>query len=253
MTDWLPLESAVDPAVAGGKAARLGQCLAAGLPVPPGGVVTIAAHRRLLTGETDAAELEAVVGSRLAGYCPGDLFAVRSSAEVEDSAKASFAGQFLSILNVTRDQVPAAVRAVQDSAPNPSAARYARRLGVPAPDALAVIVQVQVPARLAGVCFTVDPVTGVDDILIEYATGLGDKVVGGLAAPAGMHRLHRTGTGAVLLLGDGDFHDEARRVAEMAVALEKRFSAPQDVEWAYADDNLWLLQVRPITTKKGRR
>lgn len=252
MTDWLPLERAADPAVAGGKAARLSQCIAAGLPVPPGGVVTVAAHRRLLAGETSAAALEAVVRSQLVGYRPDDLFAVRSSAEVEDSAKASFAGQFLSMLSVTRDQVPAAVWAVQESAANPSAARYARRLGVSAPDALAVIVQVQVPARLAGVCFTVDPVTGADDILIEYATGLGDEVVGGLAAPAGMHRLHRAATGAILPPRDGDFRDEARRVAEMAVALEKRFNAPQDVEWAYADDNLWLLQARPITAKKGR-
>ena len=248
MTVWVPLESADDPAVVGGKAASLRRCIAARLSVPAGGVVTIAAHRRRLDGELSEAALAAAIRSRLARFPPGEVFAVRSSAEVEDSARASFAGQFQSLLNVSRDDVPGSVRAVQDSAANPSARRYAARLGVPAPDALAVIVQLQVLARVAGVCFTVDPVTGRDDVLVEYALGIGDAVVGGQAIPAGSHRFRRSADGTLVPGADGEYLAEAQRVAEIAIALESRFGSPQDVEWAYDTEQLWLLQARPITT-----
>lgn len=249
---WVPLGSSDDPAVVGGKAASLGRCLAAGLRVPPGGVVTVTAHRRLLAGLLDPGELSAVLRARLAAWPPEQLFAVRSSAEVEDSARASFAGQFRSLLHVPRDEVPAAVRVVQDSVANPSAIRYARRLGVPVPDTLGVITQCQVNARLAGVCFTSDPVTGADDVLVEYAVGIGDAVVGGLALPAGGFRFFR---GAVGLAPEqaGEHLDDARRVADLAVRLESMFGCHQDVEWAYEADELWLLQARPITTSNEMR
>src|SRR5690348_2521327 len=110
-TLWVTLAHADDPAVVGGKAAQLGRLRRAGLPVPDGGVVTVAAQRRLRDGTLRLDALAATVHSRLSGYSADEIFAVRSSAEVEDSARASFAGQFRSLLGVRRDDVPAAVAA----------------------------------------------------------------------------------------------------------------------------------------------
>lgn len=249
----MPLESASDTPQVGGKAANLGRCIRAGWPVPAGGVVTTDAHRRILAGELDLATLGAEVAAGLAAYQPDQLFAVRSSAEVEDSATASFAGQFQSVLNVMPGDVPAAITAVQRSVKNPAAIRYARRVGTREPDVLAVIVQFQVNARLAGVCFTRDPVTGTDDVLVEYTTGIGEAVVGGLALATDSCRFRREPGGELATADAGEYVADAARVAEMAIALESMFAGPQDVEWAYDAQTLWLLQARPITIAGGTR
>jgi len=250
---WIPLASAADPAQVGGKAANLRRCILAGWPVPPGGVVTIDAHLRILAGEIDLTALGVAVARQLASFQPDQVFAVRSSAEVEDSASASFAGQFKSVLNVRQDDLPTAIMDVQGSVRNPAALRYARRLRVQAPNALAVIVQCQVNARLAGVCFTRDPVTGADDVLVEYTAGIGEAVVGGLALAADSCRFQRAPGGAVVTADTGPHIGDATQVAEMAIALEATFGGPQDVEWAYDAHRLWLLQTRPITAAGGTR
>ena len=227
----------------GGKAGNLFRLLRLGFPVPDGWVVTLDAGRRWRAGTLSDEALDVAVRAVLSA---DGVFAVRSSADTEDSARASYAGQFRTELHVSRDDVPQAVRQVLLSMDNPAALAYARRLGVAAPTAMAVLVQEQLAPVLSGVCFTVHPVTHEPAMVLDYAHGLGDAVAGG-GAPDGTHVLPRQPDGSVApehWLGvDARLAD----VVALAAAVEAASGGPQDVEWAIDDRGLWLLQARPVT------
>ncbi|SPE52917.1 putative Pyruvate phosphate dikinase PEP/pyruvate-binding [Verrucomicrobia bacterium] len=218
----MPLRAArlKDLARVGGKAAHLGELIAAGLPVPSGFVVTTDAYERFMkydprirdwlerceqSGRGDPAALrtaaqelsqllsaipvpgdvaEAIVAAMAPE--PGGARAVRSSATAEDLPEASFAGQHDSFLNVRGcDEVVAAVKRCWLSLFSERAISYRLRKGVaPGRAQMAVIVQELVDADAAGVMFTTNPAGGASDsIFIEAAFGLGEAVVQGKVAP----------------------------------------------------------------------
>ena len=153
------LGSNIDAQVYGGKASRLSESLCAGLPVPPGfaihpdGVARIA-QSNLLPNERAALE------HSLAQLKDGAV-AVRSSAIGEDGASASFAGQHATFLNVRGlDEVLLAIARVWASGQTEAARRYRARMSIAGEPRVAVIVQALVPAEIAGVLFTVDPISG---------------------------------------------------------------------------------------------
>jgi pyruvate,water dikinase len=194
-----------------------------GLPVPP--FVAVAVGE-----DVDEAQLATL----------GEPLAVRSSAVGEDAPDRSAAGQYATVLGVTRDTLPAAVAHVRSSTDR------ARTYG--ASGEVAVVVQRQVPATRAGVAFSRDPVSGTDEVLIECALGRGDAVVSGEVTPdryrvAG-DRVRARATGAARTLRD----DEAREVAELVRRAEAGFEKPVDVEFCFEGRKLWLVQCRPITT-----
>lgn len=244
--------SAAESAEAGGKAASLARLVRLGVAVPDGWVLTLRADRLRRCGQLPDGALDSLIRDRLLAWHPAaERFAIRSSADTEDSAQASYAGQFRTELNVLRDDVPGAVRRVAASAGNPSARSYARRLGVRAPEAMAVLVQEQVNARLSGVCFTVHPVTGAPALVLEYASGLGGAVVSGgeLAGSYVLPRLPGRGFTERQFAAAGPVAARwLREMALLAVQLEAMLCRPQDVEWAVDGRRLWVLQVRPITT-----
>jgi pyruvate,water dikinase len=230
------------PEQIGGKAAALAGLLAAGFPVPPGFVVTGDAFT-LADPVVDAAIASAVAD------LGGDSFAVRSSAAAEDLAEASYAGLYETFLDIPADQVPAAVRRCKAAAAAPRVAAYqtSRAAGHAAGPGMAVLVQPMVAADAAGVAFTADPVTGDrDHVVITAVRGLGERLVDGRAvgdewtAHAGAVRSTRLTEHAI---------DAARAaaVAELAGRVQVHAGVPQDIEWAYADGWLWLLQARPMT------
>ncbi|MHA6779686.1 PEP/pyruvate-binding domain-containing protein [Pseudonocardia saturnea] len=221
-----------DVAESGGKGANLGELTRAGIPVPPGFVVTTAAYDEFVAAhdlaatvagiaarpaDDDTAAFEAAAaeirGLFAAGAVPdgiagavdaayrdlGGAVAVRSSATAEDLADASFAGQQDTFLNVRgADAVRAAVLACWASLWTARAMAYRRRRGI-APDAvsLAVVVQRMVEAESSGVMFTANPANGRrDQIAISTAWGLGESVVGGTVSTDD-HVVDRA-TGAVL-------------------------------------------------------
>jgi phosphoenolpyruvate synthase/pyruvate phosphate dikinase len=299
----VPLQAigADDVALAGSKGARLGELLRAGFPVPPGFVVTPVAYDRFVAcnhldevivrasreqasrGATirDAFEkalFPAEVKRRiLAAYRqlgPGPV-AVRSSAPAEDLAQTAFAGQYETCLNVVGQRaVLAAVRRCWASLWNDRAIAYCARQGMDQAAAkLAVVVQRMVEAEVAGVMFTVNPVTGAgDEIVIEANPGLGQAVASGLVTPdrivldrrSGQVKEQRLGRREVIILarpGGGIERVDGlatantpvlpaatiRYLARLGLAIERHFGCPQDVEWAWADGTLFILQARPIT------
>ena len=222
----------------------------------------------------------------LAGANPTPV-AVRSSGVNEDLGGASFAGQYDTYLWIRgEDEVIAHVRRCWAGLFNPEVLTY-RPAGVP--DAVAtaglpgmcVGVQVMVPARSAGVMFTLDPVSGDrSKIVIESCWGLGEGVVKGEVTPD-RHRVNKISfeildrhvseqleeyrfddraggvgrfpitddRGAECSLGEA----EVVALAELGKRIERHRGAPQDLEWAIAGDgSLHLLQARPETVWAAR-
>lgn len=224
---------------AGGKARGLARLLAAGLAVPPGIVAVL----------DPADPLPRALAERCASL--GGPWAVRSSADQEDGAELSFAGQFESVLGV-RDQEGLRDALARCLGATSAAAAYRAGTGVAAQGGIALIVQRMVAARCAGVLFTVDPVTGAADrLVIEAVSGTGERLTAGLAH-AERYVLSREGevldvpAAQGRLLGEGDLAaiwDGARRATAA-------FGGALDLEWALAHDGglLWL-QARPVTAQ----
>lgn len=271
----------------GGKALRLGRLAAVGLTVPPGFVVPASAYREasgrqaLPDGWADAL----IAAARGLG---GPL-AVRSSGVEEDGAQRSWAGQYETVLGVSAEGVPDAVRRVWASARGPAALAYG---GAPG-GAVAVLVQRMVEPAVAGVMFTVDPASATGrEMVVEAVWGLGDALLAGEVAPH-WYRVRRPGRlprgvwrldararldvvqeglpalaerrvlrgGAVVkevlpeaLAGEPTLSPRALlRLCRLGLRVERLFGAPQDVEWAIdARGAVHLLQARPITTPRPR-
>ncbi|HWM51384.1 MAG TPA: PEP/pyruvate-binding domain-containing protein, partial [Thermoplasmata archaeon] len=179
----------------------------------------------------------------------GAALAVRSSATGEDLPGASFAGQFETVLGVReRSELEAAILECWKSAFANRVKAYAERRGSTDETRMAVLIQRLVPARAAGVAFTANPVTGNrDEVVINAVRGLGDKLVSGETTPdewvfRNDTAIRRSSPQDALTASD------AESVARLAKRVEAFFGVPQDIEWAIGDQELFLLQARPITT-----
>jgi len=260
-----------DAGTVGGKGLSLGKMAVAGLPVPPGFVITTEAYRRLtqIGIRADSAfkrELEAAY-SRLGG----GLVAVRSSATAEDAADTSFAGQQETILGVVGlEPVIGAVERCWRSLFTERAVAYRAKQGIDrAAIAMAVVVQQLVPAESAGVLFTRDPLDASGStMLAEASWGLGEAVVSGRVTPdrfklerdTGAVSEKHLGRKTIRITAAGEEHVSAElqqqfclsdnalsQLAELGRSVERFYGDPRDIEWAFADGKFFLLQARPIT------
>jgi phosphohistidine swiveling domain-containing protein len=247
--DELPTER---QASAGGKGGTLARLYQAGYPVPDGLVILPAAFAGdELPPDALSAEAWAQLQAhlvRLRGDDPHAAFAVRSSALSEDSARASFAGEFETVLDVRDDEaVREGIGTVRRSRHAERVRAYARARGVETDLEMAVVVQRLVRADLSGVLFTADPVTGSRDQMSgNYVHGLGEALVSGQATPYEFKLSRPRGR----YEGPPELKRFARRLYRLAKCLERDLGSPQD-EWAITGKNLFLLQSRPITTLLG--
>jgi pyruvate,water dikinase len=252
----------------GGKAAGLARSLTAGLPVPPGFALSTEHVEAVCRGDAPTLAQVRVAFAALGGPC-----AVRSSAVGEDSKDASFAGQHVTVLNVRdADRLVDAVLTVRASAHEASARDYRRSLGIDDSPLIAVVVQRMVEPDCAGVMFTRNPVTGADERVVEAAWGLGEAVVAGLVIPDNVAfdrdgRVLRRAIGQKDLALRGSAGGGTREepvapelieapclsdamigeLAALAARAEVLFGPGLDLEWAFAEGILYLLQCRPIT------
>ncbi|WP_336136145.1 phosphoenolpyruvate synthase [Natronomonas amylolytica] len=216
---WLDEIGSDDLGAVGGKGASLGEMTAAGLPVPPGFVVTAQTYRTFIeeTGideelfeavdvdsedsaalaEAEATAKELILETEMpepvredivASYDDlddGEAFvAVRSSATAEDLPDASFAGQQETFLNITREDLVDRVKRCWASLFTQRAIYYRNEQGFEHDVVdIAVVVQKMVDAEKSGVMFTSHPSTGEPKIIIEAAWGLGEAVVSGSVSP----------------------------------------------------------------------
>ena len=183
--------------------------------------------------------------------CPDDaLLAVRSSAAGEDSVSHSFAGLLDSVLNVATPDVEEAVATVWRSAFSERVLEYRRSRDMDSSDAAApaVLIQRMVKAEVAGVAFSADPVTGERVVVIAAVPGLGESLVSGERDGDTYRVAGEVVTAVATPEGDVLTPTQALAVARLARACEAHFGSPQDTEWAFENDRLYLLQSRPITT-----
>jgi len=233
----------LDPNVVGGKGAGLARLVALGLPVPPALVVPVEDGGEILDPDGLLAALP-------------EPFAVRSSAVGEDAADRSAAGQYESLIGVTRDRLAEGVRTVHGSASSDRVRAY-RGDGA---TAMAVVIQREVPSHRAGVAFSRDPLTGRDVVVIECVFGHGEGLVSGRIAPdrfvvddEGGVRARLAGRAA----GDDGAarlrtlrtlrDDEAVALAALVRRAEDGFGHPVDVEFCLEGSTPWLVQCRAIT------
>ena len=295
----------------GGKGASLARLASAGYPVPGGFHVTTEAYRQFvsandlgafilaaldkvdvaapatlekasqtirqsfLQGQITAEIANEIVQSYAALPGANPPVAVRSSATAEDLPEASFAGQQETYLNVSGAE--AALEATKKCWASLWTARaigYRLRQGIRAEGvALAVVVQLLVPAEAAGILFTANPMNGQgDQVVISASWGLGEAVVGGLVMPDTL--IIDKATGGVLERQTADkqvmtvrvegstqeqpvpdglrrvsvLNDEtAAELTRLAVQIEDLYGMPMDIEWALTDGEFSILQARPIT------
>jgi pyruvate,water dikinase len=268
MNAVVPLAQARDDAQFGAKAVGLGAAARAGLPLPPGIALAGSIVEAVATGEERAIE-QVVESVRPLG---GPL-AVRSSAIDEDGADASFAGQHLTLLNVpSSDKVSSALREIWWSANSDSAITYRQRVGLFKRPSVGIVVQALLDADVAGVMFTRNPITGEDERLVEASWGLGEAVVAGTVIPDHFRIAH---TGEVLertagvkklairTLPEGGTvetevspelverlcldDDQLAQLNDLADRCEDVYGPARDIEWAFADGELYLLQCRAVT------
>jgi phosphoenolpyruvate synthase/pyruvate phosphate dikinase len=249
----------------GGKARGLAALLASGLPVPPAVVLTTDAHARFREqGSLEESDRRALLASL---EQLGEPLAVRSSATDEDTGERSAAGQYESVMGVRGPEaVVAAVEHCWREAERGRALAY--RDGAPA--SVALVVQREVVADRAGIAFSLDPVTGVDDaVLIEAVFGHGEGAVGGAVTPD-RYRVERDSETVTVRVADkqvaadgsGELSplprerrtarvlrdDEARAVARLVATAEHGLGRALDVEFCFARKQLWAVQCRPIST-----
>ncbi len=247
---WLDDVGADDVGTVGGKGASLGELTDAGLPVPPGFVVTAGTYRAFIEeagideelfaavdvdpednaalreAEETARELitgtpfpesvreEVLESYRTMGRDDEEAFvAVRSSATAEDLPGSSFAGQQETFLNVRGDDLLRRVRECWASLFTQRAIYYRQQRGFPHEDVdIAVVVQRMVDAEKSGVLFTSHPSTGEPQMTIEAAWGLGEAVVSGAVSP------------------DNYVYDRGRQTVEAVTVADKKVEMVKNPE-----------------------
>ncbi len=300
----LPLLSEV-----GGKALSLMRMTKAGFAVPPGIALPVAffvpwfdalsktaAWSALATTGGNESELTAACSDlkRAAGdlvmtaaqrqalevglkqFESSTLFAVRSSSPEEDLDGSSFAGGYETVLGVTRETLEAAIKRAFASCLDVRVAVYKQAHGFEITQPrIAIVVQKQVASDVAGVGFSVDPLSNDHDIAVFNANwGLGETVVAGLASPDlyTVDKVSRTilgrqvgkketsiwltPTGGTRESADARSHEltlddtQVLGLTDELTKIEDHYGRPMDIEWAFENGKLYILQARPITTHR---
>jgi pyruvate,water dikinase len=268
--------SSKDLAEVGGKGASLGEMLGAGIPVPPGFVVTTEAYREFCVGMCN--NIPPDFGEMLLGAFDSlgaERVAVRSSAIAEDSPSASWAGQLETCLNIKRETLLNSILHCWHSVKSERALNYAAKQNIREDQlAVAVVVQAMVDSQTAGVIFTVNPVSlDKNEMMIESVYGLGEMLVQGTVTPNNFvvdkmtleirssftppqdKRLFYDGSDTVEAVVPPEeskrpnlSKEQLAELSQLANKIEEHYGIPQDIEWALAGDKLYILQSRPITT-----
>ena len=279
----LPLGKAERP---GAKAAALSDLMRDGIPVPRAWIIPTSTFREFLeanslyasklhTSSADLADrvLDAPLPARI--VCPAPCVAVRSSGADEDGAQTSGAGRYSTVLAVSPGEFEAAVRKVWASWVR------AKPAGQPL-DGMTVLVQEMIDARVAGVLFTTNPVSGSwAEMVVEAVWGLGEPLVSGVVVPDRYVLARDRGLGSKatakvvleevrpqhtqLVLDHGKLETReteapnARKLlredlvslAKLGLHIERMRGSPQDIEWVQDRAGvLHILQARPITTQQ---
>jgi pyruvate, water dikinase len=264
------LAEASNQALVGGKAQALGKMMRAGFNVPIGFVVSADCFIKM----TPALEKNLLSAFDLMG---ASYVAVRSSAKNEDGADSTWAGQLDTFLNCDRQNLVKKIEACWKSASSDRAVSYAKQSAIQSTE-VAVIVQEMIQSQISGVAFSVHPVSNDStQIVIEAGLGLGEAIVSGQITPdtyvvdkssGRILESHISPQHKKLVIGiEGETSwenifpvnhnqklnsDQIAELCKVTTQLEKFFEHSVDVEWAICDNELYILQCRPVTIVAGK-
>jgi pyruvate,water dikinase len=207
-------------------------------------------------------------------------FAVRSSATHEDQEGASAAGMHSTVLNLVReDEILQAIKVSWSSLFRPRVLSYLRTFDEDLPVSVGIVIQAMVPGEVSGVLFTANPLTGdAGEVVINAAYGLGSQVVEGRVTPDTYRVDKVTGQLRDQILGDKaqqtllersggvrevdvPIADRVRaalneqqllHLNELAKRIESHFGDARDVEWTIVEQQVYVLQARPIVVPRTR-
>lgn len=178
-------------------------------------------------------------------YFDSELFAVRSNDAHEDGENFSYAGQFLTVLNVPKSEVDKAIKSVVDSYKN---RYYEEKLGIQAENKISsVIIQEMVASEYSGVLFTANPKGILNETVIVVGKGLGSSIVEDKAETITYHHYR---DGATYKEGNAlNFPENlVKELEKTGERIEKLFGKPMDIEFAVKDEKIYILQAREITS-----
>ncbi len=250
MFSLIPLSSRKHPHDIGQKANSLHWLAKRGFTIPQTYLLAYEAYAFFLADQAQFRQILArEIGAKL------DLthtFAVRSSANVEDSYLHSFAGQLASILCVTGpDNIIDAVIEVYQSIQSSQLAPYLEQMALASHEIqIAVIIQEMVEPQVSGVVFSKNPITGLDEMLVEAVSGSGEQLMQeGITPERWVYKW-------------GDWKEQPRnpqfspllmsQVITGAKSITKAYGSPLDLEWVFDGQTLYWLQLRPITALAGQ-
>ncbi len=299
-----------DVGLAGGKGASLGEMTQAGIPVPPGYVILSTAfeqfieqtniraeidailhkvnHQEIHTVESASQQIQAIILSaamsaelgkeiqRHFAELKAEFVAVRSSATAEDSSAAAWAGQLDTYLNTTEKTLLQNVKRCWASLFTPRAIFYRFEKNLHTQKiSVAVVVQKMVESEIAGIAFSVHPVTqDRNQLIIEAGYGLGEAVVSGQITPDS-YVVEKKGWAIVDCNvaeqekglyrkkgGDNEWknipaakkevqkltNEQILELSRMVLKIETHYGFPCDIEWAFERGKFYITQSRPITT-----
>jgi pyruvate,water dikinase len=234
------------PKTVGNKARNLRFLTRKGFRVPATLVVTWDAYRRHLDEDPELREvLEAELLDVLDLDCP---YAVRSSANIEDQVHHSFAGQFKSVLNARgTSDILRAIESIWATSRAPGAIAYMARHDID-PDQLnmAIIVQAMVHSVVSGVAFSKNPMTGMDEVIVEAVEGSGEALVQQGVTPE--RWVNKWGAWVETPHADQSRRDLIQEVVDQTKAIAKIYGQPVDLEWVYDGHAVYWVQLREITS-----
>lgn len=185
-----------------------------------------------------------------------DTFAVRSSSAAEDSAEASFAGQFATYLGVKKEDIVSSVTNCFASLYEPNVLKYCHHKNIPLSDLqMNVVIQEMIAPDLSGIIFTVNPQGLLNESVIVAGEGVGDNVVKDKVPTTTYyynltdHVYYYESQEGSLLLGV----ETVNELMETVNRLKALFGDLLDIEYAIKDDRIYILQARPITSLKLKK
>jgi pyruvate,water dikinase len=230
----------------GHKADKLRFLTRNGFRAPASYACTWDAYLRYLDGDVEMVEgLRAELSESLD---PAWRYAVRSSANVEDGLDHSFAGQFKSVLNAqVPDQVLEAIWSIWATTQSPGVEAYLARNGIDPQDLkMAILIQEMVQPVISGVSFSKNPMTGLDEVVVEAVEGSGESLVQRGHTPR--RWVYKWGDWILEPEENGIPLDLVQEVVEQTQAIARAYGEVVDLEWVYDGEAIYWVQLREVTS-----
>lgn len=268
----------------GGKAKNLLELIKAGVQVPEFAVIPADDLKQLLPDGLEINSIPDFINSlnfpkdflesiEIALPKNAQFFAVRSSGMAEDGKEQSFAGQFETELFVTKETLVESIKNIWKSAFNERVSVYMKQHNLEKNPAISVVIQAMIDADVSGVAFTANPMSGEDEVVINAVFGLGEGLVSGeldadlFIVRNGQIEKQLASKNRALVFdlerGHGTVYQsleveksntssltdaQIQQLCEVLQIIQNHYGTPQDVEFCFKNEQLFILQARPITT-----